>query len=357
MNKKYHITESQMKRLVSHIKVDDTEIIEEGWKEVALGAALILGVTFGNEAKAQEANKAVDNVEILQNIKTTLEDDEGVARLADYLSVGDKIITPEQLSKYMITNAEKVESDFELAAKKKNANLSITIRDGSGGVSNIKNKIKRSGYAVSDIEITNDTMMVPGDVVWSQTVVDLFYSNDDMFVTAKYELKSEVLNSINQTISDIQSMDGKIVSVNIEASTDKEPIKMGNEQLAQNRANSVKSVLNSFGISSEVGIELLPNQGPDVYSKTMSNDERVSARQQTSEYRYVKVSFTVEVSTLITVNEPLYEVIESVNVKLIRTTTKKDGGGDKVKRGKNKKTKCIKVKHKGKTKLCPAYGG
>jgi hypothetical protein len=62
MSKKYYITESQMKRIVSHVKSgsNEQEVIEEGWKEVALGAALLLGATFGgNKAMAQQANDAI----------------------------------------------------------------------------------------------------------------------------------------------------------------------------------------------------------------------------------------------------------------------------------------------------------
>lgn len=361
MSKKYYITESQMKRIVSHVKSgsNEQEVIEEGWKEVALGAALLLGATFGgNKAMAQQANDAINQTEILQNIKTTLEDDEGIAKLADYISTRKNVITPEQLKTYMSNNADKVESDFELAAKKKKINLSLDIKDVRGQKHGIKSKITHQGYAVSDIKITSDTILQPQDVVYVQDTIDIAYSNDDMFVTAKYELKPAVMNDINQTIENIQAMGGKVVGVNIEASTDKEPIKMGNQQLAQNRANSVKSVLGSFGITSDISVNLLPDQGPDVYSRTMNSQQRKEARKKTAEYRYVKVSFVVVVAEKVVTPEPLYRVVKKVQVELVRTNTYKAGGitlkykGSKT---KTKKNKCKKVKRKGKSIPCEMF--
>lgn len=358
MGKKYYITESQMRRVINHIKEDHNkqqqEVLEEGWKEVVLGAAMLLGASFGgNQVLAQKANDAVNKTEILTQIKSTLEDEQGKADLAKFLKM-----TPEQLDGYLVKNAEKVENDFDLAAKKNKMNLTLNVKDVKGK-SGITSKIKQ-GYAVSDIVIHRDTILQPGDVVYSQNIIDLAYSNDQMFVTGKYELKPEVMNDINQTIESVRNMGGKIIKVNVEASTDKEPIQMGNEQLANNRANSVIQVLQSLGVDAEMNITTLPDQGPDVYSRTMSSQERQEARKQTSEYRYVKISFTVVVEEPVSTPEPLYKVQERIEVKMVKTGVYKPGKPHKFHYKKTKsdyKGKCVKVKkHKGPKLDCSFTG-
>lgn len=344
MGKRYYITESQMRRVINHIKEEQNkqEVLEEGWKEVALGAAMLLGATFGgNEALAQKANDAVNNTEVLTQIKSTLEDEEGKAELAKFLKM-----TPEQLNGYLIKNADKVENDFELAAKKKKMNLSLNVKDIKNQRGGITSKLKQ-GYAVSDIIIHRDTIVEPGDVIYVQDTIDIAYSNNEMFVTGKYELTPQVMNDINQTIESLKSINGKIVKVNVEASTDKEPIRIGNDQLAQNRANSVVQVLKSLGVDAEMSINTLPDQGPDVYHEGMSSQEREQARQQTAGYRYVKISFVVVVAEKVVQPEPLYKVNERVEVKLVKTGVYQKGKPHKFKYKKTKtdyKGKCVKAK-------------
>jgi len=346
MTKKYHITETQMKKIVSYIsKENKPEIIEEGFKDVALGAAMLLGATFGgNQLMAQKANDAINNTEVLTQIKSTLEDEEGKAELAKFLKM-----SPEQLNDYLVKNAEKVEDDFELAARKKNMKLSLRLKDVKNQKSTITSKLKQ-GYSVSDIVVHRDTIVEPGDVVYAQRTVDIDFSSGDMFVSGSYKLKPEVVDSITQTIESVKSMNGKIVRVNIESSTDKEPIKIGNEQLANNRANSVVGVLKSLGVDSKTNINTLPDQGPDVYSKTMTSQEREQARKETAQYRYVNISFVVVIAEPVEVSEPLYKVNERIEVELVKTNVYKPGKGKKIKhrgsKSKPKKNKCLKVKKK-----------
>ena len=349
MAKKYHITEAQMKKIVSQISKDNKpEIIEEGFKEVALGAAMLLGATFGgNQLMAQKANDAINKTEVLTQIKSTLENEEGKAELAKFLKM-----SPEQLNDYLEKNADKVESDFDLAARKKNMKLSLRLKDVKNQKSTITSKLK-SGYAVSDIVVHRDTIVEPGDVVYAQRTVDIDFSSGDMFISGSYKLKPEVIDSITQTIQAIKSMNGKIVRVNIESSTDKEPIKIGNEQLANNRANSVVEVLKSLGVDSQTNVNALPNQGPDIYTKTMSSQEREQARKETAEYRYVNISFVVVIAEPVEVSEPLYRVDERIEVKFVKTNVYKPSKGVKKfksyrgGKSKHKKNKCLKVK-KGK---------
>mgnify|MGYP003643348174 FL=1 len=354
MSKKYYITESQMKRIVSHVKNgDNTEVIEEGWKEIALGAALLLGATFGgNKAVAQTANNAINQTEILQDIKSTLEDSTGIEKLAKFIKW-----EPEKLVNYLEYNGDQIEADFEEAAKKKKVSLRLELKDIRNQKGAISSKIKQ-GYAVTDIVVHSDTTLKPKSIVTFNDTVVVDYSAEAMFVTAKFQLKPEVMNDINSQLEIFKAGGGEVIGVSIESSTDKEPIVMGNEELANKRAQSVSAFLSSIGVNAETNINTLPNQGPDVYDRGMSSEERSSAREQTSEYRYVNVEFIVQYTVPSTPDlDTIVKIRNWIEVEMVNTSTYKKGKSVKLKGGNHfktttKKFKCKKVKSNGAPMKC-----
>jgi outer membrane protein OmpA-like peptidoglycan-associated protein len=357
MGKKYYITESQMKRIVTHVKDgDNSEILEEGWKEVALGAAMLLGASFGgNKAMAQQANDAINQTEILQNIKTTLEDSNGVEKLAKFIKW-----EPGKLVNYMEHNRDQIKIDFDAAAKNTKLKLTLDIKDVRQQRVQISNKLKQ-GYAVSDIIVHSDTILQPKTVVYMTDVIKVDYSSEAMFVTGKFQLKPEVMNEINNQLMVINAGEGRVMGVNIESSTDKEPIKMGNETLAQKRAESVSSFLSSIGVQAKTNINTLPNQpsgGPSVYKGGMSSEERSLAREQTSEYRYVTVEFIVEYVVPTTPElDTIVKVRKWIEVQMVNTSAYKKGKPVNLKGGGHFETttknfKCKKVKGNKGTSSC-----
>jgi len=122
-------------------------------------------------------------------------------------------------------------------------------------------------------------------------VIDLGFDIDgDQFLTGKFELNQYVKDNIESEIDLIMSKGGVITNYAIESSTDKEPIKMGNDVLAQKRAEAIKKELSSIGVhDSLISIKTLPEQGPDIYTKTMTPKERSDARLETKDFRYVIV--------------------------------------------------------------------
>lgn len=124
-----------------------------------------------------------------------------------------------------------------------------------------------------------------------------FNVDGDNFQTAKYQLSADQISDINSAIDSIKSEGGIITDFQIESSTDKEPIQMeyngktGNEALAQRRADAVSNELTEMGIDQSIITKTIkPEQGPDVYSTTMSKEERDSARTETKDYRYVTIN-------------------------------------------------------------------
>lgn len=145
----------------------------------------------------------------------------------------------------------------------------------------------------------------------------------DLFLTGNFTLNANVVNGILSSISDISAKDGIITDFQIESSTDTEPIDMeykrksGNDALAQRRADAVIDRLIKIGVdSSIISSKTLPEQGPDLYNDGMSKEQRISARKQTKDFRYVKirivyiiktdVSLPAEIDTLIKTKKTYY---------------------------------------------------
>ena len=130
---------------------------------------------------------------------------------------------------------------------------------------------------------------------------------------------------------------------------------MGNQKLAELRAESISRYFN--GVDS-INVDIKPDQGPNIYSKTMSKSERDSARIKTAEYRYCKITVKATFEdTLVDTDVLPEEVINKNTYILVKTIDKKSSGGSRIKtkrtknfRPKIKKFKCNNV---GK---CPVFG-
>jgi hypothetical protein len=188
-----------------------------------------------------------------------------------------------------------------------------------------------------------------------------FGIDSDLFLTGKFDINPNVKNAILDEIGTISEKGGIITNYVIESSTDKEPIQMTNQVLAQNRADAVKDLLVGIGVDdSLVHVTTKPEQGPDVYSKNMTTDERNNARLQTQEYRYVLVNIMYykegdikpipEIKEVITKIKSVYEFEKESIVKpphlkdfpkAKTTKTMKNGGG------KSNITKCETFDNRG----------
>jgi hypothetical protein len=150
-----------------------------------------------------------------------------------------------------------------------------------------------------------------------------FGVDGDLFLTGNYGLGPDVVDSILQSINEINAKNGIITDFQIESSTDTEPIDMkykgksGNDALAQRRADAVKDKLIEIGVdTSIISIETLPEQGPNLYKDVMNKSERSLARMRTKDFRYVKIriiyviigntTLPVEIDTIIKMKKTYY---------------------------------------------------
>jgi outer membrane protein OmpA-like peptidoglycan-associated protein len=319
------------KPVVAKIELNENNIIEEGFKDWAIAGLMTLAALGGVKAQTDKGinPETIKAAELVQN---KLE--QGDATLLKYFDEAG------------------IEKNRENLDKLINADVKGKFRTATASPEELPGKLQY-GYAVSDFEITRDTLV---NSLPQRTIVDTSYStkfDSDLFMTAKYDLDESVRAELNKIVKLVKSKNGKIYNIRIESSTDTEPIKMGNEKLAQLRAESISNYLTSLGVdASEIEVITKPEQGPDVYSKTMSDEERAEARIKTKDFRYVKLDYDISMPLIeYRPGDKIYDVIENITFELIRPVTK---GGEKLKIHKHKPEKC-KVRTPGKPVVykCP----
>jgi flagellar motor protein MotB len=333
------------------------ELLEEGWKEVLLGVALLMGVglTGINKTMAQNALK---DEQTMSQIKATLEDENKTRELAKaYEEKGMK--NPDTL---LAKNAEKIKNKFnEVAADNKiSYNVSTRVVD---NLTSLDVELAR-GYALKKSEISSDTIKgnTTKTIVTIKDTVELELGNDNLFITGGYTLSSNGVNVITSAMDSIKDSGGRIISINVESSTDAERVlkfktdedPTGNIQLASLRTKSVTNLITDLDSNVTITHREIPNNGSDVVSTSQFlkvKDDKVALnalREKTSEYRYVKIKMVVEYKQELPEENPKPEdIIKKYRFELAKVFISSDKKNKVT--FKNKKVSCKhhKSKHRG----------
>jgi flagellar motor protein MotB len=317
----------------------DNTLLEEGLTDVLLGIALLTGVGL-SQGQAQTAEKSLSKDDVKNEIISTLKDTSELNKITKNLSpkIKDKILK----------NSNQALKDL------KNGRVSSKIKiKGDKKLGSYLSK----GYVISNIDTEYDTIPSGNDTILVYTEsLDFSINSDGLFVTGEYKLSSEGVKTIQSIKDSIQKSGGQIKSVNIEAGTDKEPIKMGNKKLAELRAQSVSKYFNDV---KDVNINTeFADKGPD-FDSLVKKLGRENARKETSQYRFVKIIITTMFQDTITQPvEPEMEVIEKNTITLVKIIKEKNGGNFDIKIKRNKKP-LINKKYKkncDKNTKCPVFG-
>jgi len=330
------------------------ELLEEGWKDVILGVALLMGVglTGVNKAVAQDALK---NNQTMAQIKATLEDENKTRELARaYEEKGMK--NPDSL---LAKNAEKIKDNFNKVAddNKINYKVSNTVVD---NLTSLDIELAR-GYALKKAEISSDTTKgnVTRTIVTIKDTVELELGNDNLFITGGYTLSSNGVNVITSAMDSIKASGGRIISVNIESSTDAERVlkfktdedPTGNIQLAGLRTKSVSNLITDLDSNVSITHREIPNNGSDVVSTNQFlkvKDDKVALealRDKTSKYRYVKIKMVVEYKQELPEENPIPEkIVQKYRFELAKVFMTSDNKNKVT--FKNKKVSCKRSKSK-----------
>jgi hypothetical protein len=333
------------------------ELLEEGWKEVLLGVAMLMGVglTGVNKAVAQDALK---DSQTMAQIKATLEDENKTHELAKaYEEKGMK--NPDSL---LAKNAEKIKDNFNKVADDNKISYKVSNKV-VDNLTSLDVELAR-GYALKKSEISSDTTKgnVTRTIVTIKDTVELELGNDNLFITGGYTLSSDGVNIITSAMDSIKDSGGRIISVNIESSTDAERVlkfksdedPTGNIKLASLRTKSVSNLITDLDSNVSITHREIPNNGSDVVSTNQFlkvKDDKVvltALREKTSEYRYVKIKMVVEYKQELPEENPKPEdIVKKYRFELAKVFINSDNKNKVT--FKNKKVSCKhhKSKHRG----------
>lgn len=282
------------------------ELLEEGWKEVVLGVAMMLGVGLTGQNKAM-AQDAVKNESTMAQIKATLEDSSKVAELSDLLEKKGMKNADDKLA----DNAEHVMDQFNDIAKNNKIKYSVDTKVVTN-LQSLKGKLNQ-GYALKNAEMSTDTVnstqQKPNVLITDTMEINL--GSDNLFVTGGFTLSPAGKDTIKTAIEEIIKLGGKIQSVEIESSTDAERVvkfitgddPTGNIRLANLRTQAISNELGGLGVNTDITHREIPNNGSDVVNTQqflkVTKDPKATAmlREKTSEFRYVKLKIVATFET------------------------------------------------------------
>jgi len=345
------------------------EVLEEGWKEVVLGVAMMLGVGLSGQNKAM-AQTAVKNAQTMAQVKATLEDTAKTQELADYMEEKGMKDPSALLSK----NAERVIDRFNKIAQDNNIKYRVDVK----AVDNLQalQSGLKSGYAVKDIQSTSDTVQTPAAApVKIQDTLNINFGSDNMFITGGYTLSPAGIDVVTIAIKQIEKQGGKILSAEIESSTDAERVPKfiskedptGNIKLSDLRTKSIHDLITSLAGDVSIRHREIPNNGSHVVSTQeflkVSSDANATAelRVKTKEFRYVKLKIIAVFEGDTTKEKPIVEIIKTYRAELVQViyqSTKNRQIKSKITWPFSKyKCETKKVKNAGKTSCWSNAGG
>ena len=201
MGNKVLINERQLALLVKYIKegvepvkITEENILEEGFKELAIAGLIALASIGG--VKAQDAGKLTQqDIEAAKAVQNKLNsgdlDGDGTKDLKQYFKQAQIDLNQANLDKLMKAKVDK--DDVKRFTTK--------------SVSNAKSKLNQ-GYTLGDVKITRDTIWkdIPQPALIDTNVISKF--NGNLFKTGNFGLNEDVKNEIDLLITIIESMGG-----------------------------------------------------------------------------------------------------------------------------------------------------
>lgn len=318
MAKRIKITEQQLSVVINHLKENESKgLIEEGFKEWMLVGLMTLGSAAG--IKAQDGAVSPDHIKAAKMVQSKL--DSGDKEMVKYFDEADIELNRENLTKLLRVDNDRID----------------TFKTKYLGTAKAK---LDQGYALKKINITKDTTiseLPKGSSIDTIISVDL---SGNLFDVGKFTLNQGTVSELSETLKLIEMNGGRINSITIESSTDKQRIspqlepklvqafgKGGNEGLSNLRNNKVKEYLVSVGVD-----DSLIKQ--DVKWEQGAGEVGAETPQDPSA-RYVRVIIDVSYDVAgLPPDSTVIDVVESVYYVLIKKgekhgTKKNKGGGSK----------------------------
>lgn len=197
-------------------KMENVEVVNEGFREVVMGIGLLANVFLGNVSLASAKDK-LNNQDVRDKISHVLSDKKQLNTVIDSLKKNGMDDAAEVIQK----NADKV-SDELSKIDKSQVNYS-TVND----ISTLKHRLK-SGWALSSV--TMDTIKqtikknpeMVSKVVWDTVTISM--PPLQMFEEGSFTLNPDIKDTISGILTQITAQDLVVAGIEIESSTDKQRV-------------------------------------------------------------------------------------------------------------------------------------
>lgn len=307
-------------------------IINEGVKDWALGAALIISNALGNNTISGHnkivADKAIKNKETMGQIKATIENEFKTQELVDAMEKLGIKNTEDLLAKH----AEKVVNEFNRLSDINNIGYHVD-KKGINNLEALNIKLSKT-YELQEKEKQKQNKKDEknkGEVDETQPIItvkdrlDVIFKSDSFFVDGSEEISKEGNGAIEKLFNEISNQDGKVINVNVEVSTDTEEILKfkdehdftGNIKLAQLRSKNIIDLIKKLSDNVKVTHREIPNNGADVvstkdYASVVGNNVAIQAiKHKAIAFRYVKLVINMIVTNQVVGDETLPEIIKN----------------------------------------------
>jgi len=196
----------------------NAELLEEGWKEIVLGVAMLMGLNLTGQNDLT-AKKALSDANTINQIEATLEDDAKIGELINIMKEKGMKDPSAMLAK----NADNIVSNFNKLSEKEKNNAKLNVVT-ANTLKSLDSKLKQ-GYALKSSDISQDTIkgVQQQKIITIKDTVDFEFGNmNNLFDTGGYNLTEDGKKAIQEAIDSVKAQGGRIISVKIESSTDAE---------------------------------------------------------------------------------------------------------------------------------------
>lgn len=251
------------------------ELLQEGWKEIALALGLLTNTIVGGPVKAL-AQKAVKSPTVVQQVEQILDNPEELDKVADYL---------EQIG---YKNAdEKIEANA-IELKKQLDKKSTVLTPKTVKTPEKLTQALEKGYALRKIERDTILKQIREQDADKAAIDSMAVTKKagDIFQAGGFGLKEDSVQYIANIVEQIHNQEGVVLGVKIVSSTDKQRVsenlqKMleekgyssNNQGLSEARNDAVKQALAKAGLdTSIISQEVLYEQGKGKVGATEPQD-------------------------------------------------------------------------------------
>ena len=210
-------------------QVINEALLEEGWKELALAAMMLITPSLSDAQIINKANElSKDKIELSTTIKTAAE----ILSKKNNISFSRALRMVERNAKDLKKAKEKGDKISSLTAKTKGKVAAL---------------IQYQGYSLTEVTvdtIQNEIEAQGGQIKYDTLVTTVPASN--FFKAGEYQLSSEGASKIINAIKELKKQDFRVINVGVKSSTDKQRVSESTLVKLRNAENQISPELSNI---------------------------------------------------------------------------------------------------------------